>query len=96
MGLEINNLAFLYFGTEVDIRQSRCQHLRIDAEFFGPASRQRWPAYEKGRRTSRLERNRRGMFLRRYLRQAEPPSVLSFCKTHQYRDHAREWRAVRS
>ena len=59
MGLEINNLAFLHFGTEVDIRQSRCQHLRIDAEFFGPASRQRWPAYEKGRRTSRLERNRR-------------------------------------
>jgi hypothetical protein len=36
MGLEINNLAFLHFGMEVDIRQSRCQHLRIDAEFFGP------------------------------------------------------------
>ena len=54
MGLEINNLAFLHFGTEVDIRQSRCQHLRTDAEVFGPASRQRWPAYEKGRRTSRL------------------------------------------
>jgi hypothetical protein len=36
MGLEINDLAFLHFGTEVDIRQSRCQHLRIDAEFFGP------------------------------------------------------------
>jgi hypothetical protein len=81
MGLEINNLAFLHFGMEVDIRQSRCQHLRIDAEFFGPASRQRWPAYEKGRRTSRLERNRRKCTFDATQGMSEPPSVLPFCKT---------------
>jgi hypothetical protein len=95
MGLEINNLAFLHFGTEVDIRQSRCQHLRIDAEFFGPASRQRWPAYEKGRRTSRLERIEGNVPFD--ATQGRPSHHLCFrFARRKYRDHAREWRAVRS
>jgi len=54
MALGINNLGFLQFGMGVDIRQSRCQHLRIWHRVFRSSAASALAGTEKGRQTSHL------------------------------------------